>query len=88
MISEGGVPTPGLTRQSTRVTIRFLNDATFIPSGSRLRLTLASSSTAQNIANALYLDVGMSPSATLTVTKATLRLPVLQNPVSRRKESR
>ena len=88
VISEGGVPTPGLTGQSTRVTIRFLNDATFIPSGSRLRLTLASSSTAQNIANALYLDVGMSPSATLTVTKATLRLPVLQNPVSRRKESR
>ncbi len=88
VISEGAIPTPGLTAQSTRVTIRFLNDATLIPSGSRLRLTLASSSTAQNINNALYLDVGMSPSAKLTVTKATLRLPVLQNPVSRRKESR
>lgn len=88
VISEGAIPTPGLTGQSTRVTIRFLNDATLIPSGSRLRLTLASSSTAQNINNALYLDVGMSPSAKLTVTKATLRLPVLQSPVSRRKESR
>jgi predicted acyl esterase len=88
VISEGAIPTSGLTAQSTRVTIRLLNDATFIPSGSRLRLTLASSSTAQNINNALYLDVGMSPSATLTVTKATLRLPVLQKPVSRRKESR
>jgi predicted acyl esterase len=88
VISEGGVPTSGLTAQSTRVTIRLLDDATLIPSGSRLRLTLASSSTAQNIANALYLDVGMSPSAKLTVTKATLRLPVLQSPVSRRKESR
>ena len=88
VISEGGVPTPGLTGQSTRVTIRLLDDATLIPSGSRLRLTLASASTAQNIANALYLDVGMSPSAKLTVAKATLRLPVLQKPVSRRKESR
>ena len=49
----------------------------------RLRLTLASASTAQNIANALYLDVGMSSSANLTVGRTTLRLPVLQNPVSR-----
>jgi predicted acyl esterase len=88
VISEGGVPTSGLTGKSTRVTIRLLDAATLIPSGSRLRLTLASSSTAQDIANALYLDVGMVPSAKLTVTKATLRLPVLQNPVSRRKESR
>lgn len=83
VISEGGIPTSGLTGQSTRVTIRLLNDATLIPSGSRLRLTLASSSTAQNIANALYLDVGMSPSVKLTVAKTTLRLPVLQRPVSR-----
>jgi predicted acyl esterase len=88
VISEGGVPTSGLTAQSTRVTIRLLDDATLIPSGSRMRLTLASSSTAQNIQNALYLDVGMPPSARLTVGRATLRLPVLQKPVSKRKESR
>lgn len=88
VLSEGGVPTPGLTRQSTRVTIRLLDDATTIPSGSRLRLTLASASTAQNIGNALYLDVGTSPSARVTVGRATLRLPVLQKPVSRRKDSR
>jgi predicted acyl esterase len=88
VVSEGGIPTPGLTGQSTRVTIRLLDDATLIPSGSRLRITLASSSTAQNIQNALYLDVGMPPSATLNVGRATLRLPVLQKPVSRRKESR
>jgi predicted acyl esterase len=72
-----------LTGQSTRVTIRLLDDATLIPSGSRLRLTLASASTAQNIQNALYLDVGMPPSAKLTVGRATLRLPVLQKRVSR-----
>jgi ABC-2 type transport system ATP-binding protein len=88
VISEGGVPTSGLTGQSTRVTIRLLDDATLIPSGSRLRLTLASSSTAQNINNALYLDVGMNPSARLTVGRALLRLPVLQKPVSKRKEPR
>lgn len=83
VISEGGTPTPGLTGRSNSVTIKLLDDATLIPSGSRLRLTLASASTAQNIANALYLDVGMSSSANLTVGRTTLRLPVLQNPVSR-----
>ena len=88
VVSEGAIPTPGLTRQSTRVTIRLLDDATLIPSGSRLRLTLASSSTAQNINNVLYLDVDTPPSARVTVGRATLRLPVLQKPVSRRKESR
>jgi predicted acyl esterase len=88
VVSEGGVPTSGLTRRSTRVTIRLLDDATVIPSGSRLRLTLASASTAQNIQNALYLDVGTPVTARLTVGRATLRLPVLQKPVSRRKESR
>ena len=88
VVSEGGIPTSGLTGQSTRVTIRLLDDATLIPSGSRLRLTLASASTAQNINNALYLDVGMKPTAKVTVARATLRLPVLQKPVSKRKESR
>jgi len=88
VISEGGIPTSGLTGQSTRVTIKLLNDATVIPAGSRLQLTLASASTAQNIANALYLDLSMPPGAQVTVGKTTLRLPVLQSPVSRRKESR
>jgi predicted acyl esterase len=83
VISEGAVLTSGLTGQSTRVTIRLLDDATLIPSGSRLRLTLASASTAQNIQNALYLDVGMPPSVNLTVGRATLRLPVLRKRVSR-----
>ncbi len=83
VISEGGVPTPGLTGQSKSVTIELIDTATFIPSGSRLRLTLASSSTAQNIANALYLDVGMPPSAQLSVASATVGLPVLKTTVSK-----
>jgi len=88
VISEGGIPTSGLTGQAKRVTIRLLDDATPIPSGSRLELTLASASTAQNNGNLLYLDNGMPPSASLTVGRATLKLPVLQKPVSRRKDSR
>jgi predicted acyl esterase len=83
VVSEGGVVTSSLTGQSTSVTIRLIDDATLIPAGSRLRLTLASSSTAQNIQNLLYLDVGMVQSAKLTVGPATLRLPVLAKRVSR-----
>lgn len=88
VVSEGGVPTSGLTAQSSRVTIRLLDDATLIPSRSRLQLTLASASTAQNIQNALYLDIGMPASAKLTVGRATLRVPVMRKVVSRRKDNR
>lgn len=83
VVSEGGTQTSRLTAQSTSVTIRFTDDATLIPSGSRLRLTLASASTAQNVQNALYLDIGMPPSARLTIGSATLRLPVLAKAISR-----
>jgi predicted acyl esterase len=83
VVSEGGTLTPGLTQQSRFVTIRLIDTATVIPRGSRLRLTLASSSTAQNIGDLLYLDVGMPQSARLTIGAATLRLPVLRRPVSR-----
>jgi predicted acyl esterase len=83
VVSEGGMQTAGLTGKARFVTIRFINDATLIPAGSRLRLTLASASTAQNTKNLLYLDVGMPESARLTIGSATLRLPVLQKPVSR-----
>ena len=83
VVSEGGVQTSRLTGQSTSVTIRFIDDATLIPFGSRLRLTLASASTAQNINNLLYLNIGMPDSARLTIGKATLTLPVLRKPISR-----
>jgi predicted acyl esterase len=88
VISEGAAPTPGLTAQSKSVTIDLIATATFIPSGSRLQLTLASASTAQNIQNALYLDIGMPDSAKLTVGRATLRVPVMRKVVSRRKDTR
>src|SRR5262249_56532580 len=75
VVSEGGVPTTGLTAQSTRVTIRLLDDATLIPSGSRLRRTLAPPPTAHNIANALHPDVGVPASPKAPAGHATLRLP-------------
>jgi predicted acyl esterase len=83
VVSEGGRQTAGLTRTPRTVTIRFIDDATLIPAGSRLRLTLASASTAQNINNLLYLDVGMPDTARVTIGKATLKLPVLEKTISR-----
>ena len=56
VVSAGGVPTKNGAR---KVTIQLLNQATFVPKGSRLTLTLASSSTAQSTSNLLYLDLPM-----------------------------
>jgi predicted acyl esterase len=83
VVSEGGTQTTDLNGRARSVTIHFIDDATLIPSGSRLRLTLASASTAQNINNLLYLNIGMPDSARVTIGKATLKLPVLRKPVSR-----
>jgi len=83
VVSEGGAATPKLTGRPRTVTIRFIDDATLIPARSRLRLTLATASTAQNIQNALYLDVGTPDTARVTVGVATLRLPVLRKAISR-----
>jgi hypothetical protein len=65
------------------VTIRLLNQATFLPAGSRLTLTLASSSTAQSGANLIYLDLPMPARAHVRVGTAVLRLPGLRTPVTR-----
>ncbi|HYI75711.1 MAG TPA: alpha/beta fold hydrolase [Gaiellaceae bacterium] len=79
VVSGGGVPTkPG----AQKVTISLVNQATFVPKGSRLTLTLASSSTAQNPTNLLYLDLPMAPTARARVGTATLKLPGLRTPVT------
>jgi predicted acyl esterase len=82
VVSEGGVNTSSL-RGTHRLTIRLLDDATLIPPGSRLILTLASSSAAQDPGNLLYLDLPMPPKARVVLGPAQLVLPVLQKPVSR-----
>lgn len=80
VVSAGGVPTRNGSR---KVTIRLINQATFVPRGSRLTLTLASSSTAQSSANLLYLDLPMAASARVRVGTAVLKLPGLRTPVTR-----
>jgi predicted acyl esterase len=80
LVSAGGVPTkPG----AQQVTIQLINQATFLPKGSRLTLTLASSSTAQSASNLLYLDLPMPQAARARVGTAILRLPGLRTPVTK-----
>jgi predicted acyl esterase len=82
VVSEGGVNTTGLSGRR-KLTISLISDATLIPSGSRLTLTLASSSMAQDPGNLLYLDLPQPPGARVALGPARLDLPVLRKPVSR-----
>jgi pimeloyl-ACP methyl ester carboxylesterase len=80
LVSAGGIPTRNGARKAT---IRLLNQATVVPRGSRLTLTLASSSTAHASSNLLYLDLPMAPTARLRVGTVVLRLPTLRTPITR-----
>jgi fermentation-respiration switch protein FrsA (DUF1100 family) len=82
VVSEGGINTTGGMGTRT-LTIRMIDDATVIPKGSRLTLTLASSSLAQDRNNLLYLDLPMPPTARISLGSAQLVLPVLRKPVSK-----
>jgi len=82
VVSEGGVNTTGLSGRRN-LTIRLISDATLIPSGSRLTLTLASSSMAQDPGNLLYLDLPQPPGAKVRIGPARLDLPVLRKRISR-----
>jgi fermentation-respiration switch protein FrsA (DUF1100 family) len=82
VVSEGGVNTTSFQGKH-RFAILLLNTATLLPRGSRLTLTLASSSTAQDPGNLLYLDLPMPSTAKVTVGPALLTLPVLRTPISR-----
>ena len=82
VVSEGGAPTSTLGIPSRLVNIRLMSQATTIPRGSRLRVTLAGSSTAQDPNNLLYLITAPGDSK-LTVGEAKVVLPVLRAPISR-----
>ena len=82
VVSQGGVPTATLGATTRALTIRLISQATTIPRGSRLRLTLAGASTAQNPANLLYLASPETKSR-LSIGEAKVVLPVLRQPVSR-----
>ena len=81
VVSEGGAPTR-LRARARPVTIRLISQVTTIPAGSRLELTLAGTSTAQNPGNLLYL-VPVPQRARVTLGNLELRVPVLRRPVSR-----
>ena len=70
-----------LSRKPKQVTIRMLSQVTGLPRGSRLRLTVAATSTAQSPGDLLYL-LGVPRTARLTVGPARLSLPVLSRPIS------
>lgn len=78
VVAGGGTTTRAGKRT---LTIRLSDQATVVPRGSRLVLTLASSSLAQNPGNLLYLDLPMPAAARATIGDATLTLPALARPV-------
>jgi pimeloyl-ACP methyl ester carboxylesterase len=81
VVSSGGARVR-LTRKPKIVAVRLISQVTAVPARSRLRLTIAATSTAQSPRNLLYLT-GVPDSARLTVGGARLTLPVLAKPVSR-----
>jgi predicted acyl esterase len=80
VVSEGGIPTRSGT---TKYVIRLIDQATLIPKGSRLTLTLGASSLAQNPSNLLYLDLPMAATARVRIGNAVVVLPSLRTPISR-----
>jgi alpha-beta hydrolase superfamily lysophospholipase len=79
IVSEGGMKLP--TRKSFTTSFAMISDATLIPRGAKLRLTLSWTSTAQDSANLLYLT-GVPVGSSLTVRRVYMTLPLLARPVS------
>lgn len=80
VLAGGGVPTRA-GRRTYRISLS--DQATFLPKGSRLTLTVGSSSLAQNPANLLYLDLPLPATARLAVSDGSVKLPELATPISR-----
>jgi predicted acyl esterase len=81
VVTDGGTATPTLGAKARTVTIRLPDEITSIPRGSRLRVTLAATSTAQDLRNLVYLN-SVPANSVATVGRVTLTLPVLRKPVS------
>src|SRR6266540_3593203 len=81
VVSAGGARTQ-LRGKARAITVRLISQVTAIPPRSRLRLTIAATSTAQSSGNLLYLS-GVPRSARLDIGRAALSLPVLARPVSK-----
>jgi predicted acyl esterase len=81
VVSSGGARVR-LRSKRKEVAIRLISQVTNVPPRSRLRLTVAGTSTAQSPGNLLYLS-GVPRAARLVVGRARLTLPVLSRPISR-----
>jgi pimeloyl-ACP methyl ester carboxylesterase len=81
VVGAGGVPLAGSKPRT--VVIRLSDTVTFVPRGSRLRLTLCSSSVAQSTSNLLYLDLPLPEGAKVRLGPAMLSVPRLRAPVTK-----
>jgi predicted acyl esterase len=77
VLGTGGVPTRSLGRKPSRVTIRLSSWSAPVPRGSRLRLTLASTSLAQSASTPVYLLAPANATA-VTVRNVAWRVAVLR----------
>jgi predicted acyl esterase len=82
VVTSGATQTPTLSAHSKQVTIRLSSQATTIPRGSRLRVTIAGASTAQRADNVLY-PLAVPSEARVSLGDVKVMLPVLRRPVSR-----
>ncbi len=80
VVSAGGVPT---RKGARKIAIELIDQATYLPKGSRLTLTLGSSSLAQSPTNLIYLDLPMPASARARVGNAVVTIPGLRTPITR-----
>jgi predicted acyl esterase len=81
VVSSGGVRVR-LGSKPKKVTIRMVSQMTGLPRGSRLRLTVAATSTAQSSGNLLYI-LSVPRASRLVVGPAKLTVPLLSKPISR-----
>jgi alpha-beta hydrolase superfamily lysophospholipase len=80
LVSEGGTLLP-TGKKAWNLSFPLIHDTALIARGSRLRLTLSWTSTAQSPANLLYLT-GVPDGSSLTIKSAGVKLPVLKTPIS------
>src|SRR6266498_5752418 len=81
VLTEGGTLT-SFGRKARTISFKLISDANLVPAGTKLRLYLGATSTVQNVANLLYLNL-VPAGSRLTVGKVTLTLPVLPKTISR-----
>ena len=80
IVSEGGTAL-ATGRKAWNVSFPVIYDTALIARGSKLRVTLSWTTTAQNGANLLYLT-GVPDGSSLTIKTLRVSLPVLKNPIS------